>query len=338
MKYQVFITTCLKSQINDLNRVLLDIHEEDKDYLGDGVFVSQASSFMYPKTPFQEAVKKYGTSSFIKSILFESNNYEEAFKQYKKLLADNFTKMSHTYNWNENPIYPTLYQFSKEGNLLKEWNREIVDFYGLPYERYLQAAECGGYLLNSYWSLTPNLMNMGKPMQIIYKYNLDGKLIDSYYSVNNCAEQLKLDTNFVKNCIKNQTLIDNKYYLSNKLCDIFNAKPRRQYAKIFIYVYKNGKFIDKVKGKELMRLIKEHSWKKIGQAFELNNGYYEDYQMTLQPKVLINLFTINNEYVETFYSEDEFINKYKVSKREMNQIQHGNKYFREYIVKYNSCK
>lgn len=338
MKYQVFITTCLKSQINDLNRVLLDMHTEDKDYLGDGVFVSQASSFMYPKTPFQEAVKKYGTSSFIKSILFESNNYEEAFKQYKKLLADNFTKMSHTYNYNENPIYPTLYQFSKEGNLLKEWNREIIDFYGLPYERYLQAVKCGGYLLNSYWSLTPNLMNMGKPMQIIYKYNLDGKLIDNYYSVDNCAEQLKLDINFVKNCIKNQTLIDNKYYLSNKLCDIFNAKPRRQYAKIFIYVYKNGKFVDKVKGKELMRLIKEHSWKKIGQAFELNNGYYEDYQMTLQPKVLINLFTINNEYVETFYSEDEFINKYKVSKREMNQIQHGNKYFREYIVKYNSCK
>lgn len=338
MKYQVFITTCLKSQINDLNRVLLDIHEENKDYLGDGVFANQASSFMYPKTPFQEAIKKYGTNSFVKSILFESNDYEEAYKQFKLLLKQKLAKSSHFYNWNENPTYPTLYQFSKEGNLLKEWNREIIDFYGLPYERYLQAAECGGYLLNSYWSVTHNLVTMGKPMQIIYKYNLDGKLIDTYYSVDNCSEQLKLDINFVKNCIKNQTLIDGKYYLSNKLCDIFNAKPRRQYAKIFIYVYKNGKFIDKVKGKELMRLIKEHSWKKIGQAFELNNGYYEDYQMTLQPKVLINLFTINNEYVETFYSEDEFINKYKVTKREMNQIQHGNKYFRDYIVKYNSCK
>lgn len=99
-------------------------------------------------------------------------------------------------------------------------------------------------------------------MQIINKYNLDGKLTETYYSVNNCAEQLKLDVNFVKNCIKNQTLIDSKYYLSNKLYDIFNPKPRRQYAKIFIYVYKNGKFIDKVKGKELMRLIKEHSWKR----------------------------------------------------------------------------
>lgn len=57
MKYQVFITTCLKSQINALNRVLLDIHEEDADYLGDGVFASQASSFMYPKTPFKKLLK-----------------------------------------------------------------------------------------------------------------------------------------------------------------------------------------------------------------------------------------------------------------------------------------
>ena len=338
MKYQVFITTCLKSQINTLNRVLLDMHEEDADYLGDGVFASQASSFMYPKTPFQEAVKKYGTSSFIKTVLYEYNDYEEAFKQFKTLLTNSFVRLSHTYNWNTNVNYKTIYQFNKEGQLIKGWHREIIDFYGLSYERYIQAAKCGGYLLNSYWSLTPTIINMGKPMQIINKYNLDGKLTETYYSVNNCAEQLKLDVNFVKNCIKNQTLIDSKYYLSNKLYDVFNPKPRRQYAKIFIYVYKNGKFIDKVKGKELMRLIKEHSWKKIGQAFELNNGYYEEYQMTLQPKVLINLFTINNEYIETFYSEDEFINKYKVSKREMNQIQHGNKYFRDYIIKYNSCK
>ena len=88
MKYQVFITTCLKSQINTLNRVLLDIHEEDANYLGDGVFASQASSFMYPKTPFQEAVKKYGTSSFIKTVLYEYNDYEEAFKQFKTLLTN----------------------------------------------------------------------------------------------------------------------------------------------------------------------------------------------------------------------------------------------------------
>ena len=87
MKYQVFITTCLKSQINALNRVLLDIHEEDADYLGDGVFASQASSFMYPKTPFQEAVKRYGTDAFVKSILFESNYYEEVNDKFKELVT-----------------------------------------------------------------------------------------------------------------------------------------------------------------------------------------------------------------------------------------------------------
>ena len=58
--------------------------------------------------------------------------------------------------------------------------------------------------------------------------------------------------------------------------------------------------------------------------------------MTLQPRVLINLYTLNNSYIETFYDEDSFISKYNVTKKEMNQIQHGNKYFRDYIVKYSS--
>lgn len=338
MKYQVFMTTCVKSQVNDLNRILIDIHSADSDYLGDGVFASQASSFMYPKTPFQEAVKHYGANAFVKSILYECNTLDEAITKYNTLVLTGITKSSHVYNWNNSLTYPDIYQFDKDGKFIKKWNREIIDFYGLPYNRYLQAAECGGYILNSYWSTTPKLTNMSKPMHIVFKYNLDGKLIDEFYSIDNCAEKLHLDVEFVKISIKNQTLIDNKFYLSNKLYELFNPKPRRQYAKVFVYVYKNGKFIDKVKGKELMRLIREHSWKKIAKAFNENKGYYEDYQMTLQPRVLINLYTLDNSYLETFYDEDSFISKYKVTKKEMNQIQHGNKYFRDYIVKYSSCK
>ena len=338
MKYQMFITTCLKSQVNGLNRILIDIHEENPDYLGDGVFASQASSFMYPKTPFQEAVKRYGTDAFVKSILFESNYYEEVNDKFKGFVTHSLVKLSHIYNWNVNQTYPILYQFDQNGNFIKQWGKEIIDFYGLPYNRYIQAAECGGYLLNSYWSLYPRLVNMGKPMHIIFKYNLDGKLIDEYSSIYDCATKLHLDESFVREAVKNQTLIDNKFYLSNKLYELFTPKPRRQYAKVFVYVYKKGKFIDKVKGKELMRLIKEHSWKKIAKAFDENKGYYEDYQMTLQPRVLINLYTLNNSYIETFYDEDSFISKYNVTKKEMNQIQHGNKYFRDYIVKYSSCK
>ena len=338
MKYQIFITICIKSQINGLNRFLIDLHEPNPDYLGDGVFASQASSFMYPKTPFQEAVKHYGVNAFVKSILYECDTLDKAIIKYNTLISTGITKSSHIYNWNDSLNYPDIYQFDKDGKFIKKWNREIIDFYGLPYNRYLQATECGGYLLNSYWSVTPKIVNMSRPMHIVFKYNLDGKLVDEFYSIDNCAKKLHLDQEFIRTAIKNQTLIDNKYYLSNKLYEIFNAKPRRQYAKVFVYVYKNKKFIDKVKGKDLMRLIREHSWKKIAKAFSENNGYYEDFQMTLQPRVLINLYTLDNSYIETFYDEDSFITKYKVTKKEMNQIQHGNKYFRDYIVKYNSCK
>ena len=111
MKYQMFITTCLKSQVNGLNRILIDVHEENPDYLGDGVFASQASSFMYPKTPFQEAVKHYGTDAFVKSILFESNDYEEVNDKFEELVTHSLVKLSHIYNWNINQTYPILYQF-----------------------------------------------------------------------------------------------------------------------------------------------------------------------------------------------------------------------------------
>lgn len=40
MKYQVFITTCLKSQVNNLNRILIGLHEAESDYLGEGVYAS----------------------------------------------------------------------------------------------------------------------------------------------------------------------------------------------------------------------------------------------------------------------------------------------------------
>ena len=40
MKYQIFITTCTKSQVNDLNRILIGLHEASTDYLGEGVYAS----------------------------------------------------------------------------------------------------------------------------------------------------------------------------------------------------------------------------------------------------------------------------------------------------------
>ena len=122
MKYQMFITTCLKSQVNGLNRILIDIHEENPDYLGDGVFASQASSFMYPKTPFQEAVKRYGTDAFVKSILLESNYYEEVNDKFKEFVTHSLVKLSHIYNWNVNQTYPILYQFDQNGNFIKQWD------------------------------------------------------------------------------------------------------------------------------------------------------------------------------------------------------------------------
>ena len=131
MKYQIFITTCTKSQVNGLNRILIGLHEASTDYLGEGVYASQASSFMYPKTPFQEAVKHYGINAFVKTVLLESEDYNYLYNIYRYILNEDMIKQSHVYNWQEASFQPDVYQFDQKGNFIKKWNTEILRFLNL---------------------------------------------------------------------------------------------------------------------------------------------------------------------------------------------------------------
>lgn len=75
MKYIVYLTTNINSSINGINRIYIGVHQTENPeifdgYIGCGVYVNQPSTYMYPKTPFQYAVKKYGTNSFKREILF----------------------------------------------------------------------------------------------------------------------------------------------------------------------------------------------------------------------------------------------------------------------------
>ena len=90
MKYIVYLTTNLKSKINGINRIYCGVHQtEDPSifdgYIGCGVYINQSSTYMYPKTPFQCAVKKYGTQSFKREILFVYDTEKEAYKKEEEL-------------------------------------------------------------------------------------------------------------------------------------------------------------------------------------------------------------------------------------------------------------
>ena len=109
MSYIIFLTVNTKR-----DKTFLGLHETENPeifdgYLGDGIWINQPSTFMYPKTPLQYAVKKYGTSSFKRYTLYTTNsrNYAEEI----------FNKMMHYYSCNDfwyntgYDYFGTIYQF-----------------------------------------------------------------------------------------------------------------------------------------------------------------------------------------------------------------------------------
>ena len=53
--YIVFLTKNLESKINGINRIYIGVHQTNPNvfdgYLGDGIYINKASTYMYPKTP-----------------------------------------------------------------------------------------------------------------------------------------------------------------------------------------------------------------------------------------------------------------------------------------------
>ena len=58
-----------------------------------------------------------------------------------------------------------------------------------------------------------------------------------------CADYLGLPEKIVVDAVKQQRFLLNKYYVSDKLTDIFIPKARRQYKYTKFYVYKDYKYI-----------------------------------------------------------------------------------------------
>ena len=95
MKYIVYLTTNLKSQINGINRIYVGVHKTENPsifdgYLGCGCYINQPSTYMYPKTPFQYAVKKYGVQSFRREILFIFDNKQDAYNKEAEIVNTDF--------------------------------------------------------------------------------------------------------------------------------------------------------------------------------------------------------------------------------------------------------
>ena len=135
MKYIVYQTVC---KVN--NKIYIGVHCTNNPdgfdgYIGCGVRINCPASYNNPKTPFQYAVKKYGTSNFIRTTLAKFDTEQEAYNLEKQIVNKEFLEREDVYNLVEGgkfSIVPKnkIYMYDLEGNFEKEFEgvNEAVRF------------------------------------------------------------------------------------------------------------------------------------------------------------------------------------------------------------------
>ena len=362
MKYIVYLTTNKKAKINGINRIYIGVHKTENPnvfdgYIGCGVKIQQPSTYKYPKSPFQYAVKKYGVSAFERITLFIYDTAKEAYAKEREIVTEEFIAQSHTYNvalgGEYEERYKPLYQFDYDGNLIKKWDvsEDCYEFYGYPRSKFEGPKKNKCAFLDSYWSTSPTIdvseYSNKNVTNTIYLYNKDGKLLKEFISQAECARYINYDTGELSRAIKYQKLIKKQYYVSNKLVDQFISKLRRNYISETFYVYNvDDTYIGSYKGKEIMNVINLHSWDYLNHVIYNNNGWYKDFYISTEPiehvpnkrigrGITVNVYDKYGTYIETLNSVKEVREKYKVPSSKIKNIQQGDRYYGDYIFKYN---
>ncbi len=362
MKYIVYLTINKKSKINGINRIYIGVHKTENPsifdgYIGCGVKIQQPSTYKYPKSPFQYAVKKYGVDAFERTTLFIYDTAKEAYDKEREIVTEEFITQSYTYNvtlgGEYEERYKPLYQFDYDGNLIKKWDisEDCYEFYGYPRSRFDGPKRNKCAFLDSYWSTSPTIdiseYSNKNITNTIYLYNKDGKLLKEFISQTECARYINYDTGELSRAIKYQKLIKKQYYVSNKLIDQFIPKPRRNYMSEVFYVYTvDNVYIGQYKGKEIMNVINLYSWDYMNHIIYNNNGWYKDFYISIKPVekvpnkrigrgITINIYDKYGNFIETLNSIKEVREKYKVPSSKIKNIQQGDRYFGDYIFKYN---
>lgn len=364
MKYIVYLTTNLKSQINGINRIYIGVHKtENPDifdkYIGCGVKINCPSTYMYPKTPFQYAVKKYGVDAFRRDILFIYDTKEEAYLKEAEIVDSDFIKQSHVYNTAlgghggdiiDSKIHCLpVHQFDLQGNLVNSWETTIdaSDFYGCMTSKISKAINGYYEFLGYFWARTETIIiskYKTDHKKYTYLYNKDGKLIQEFTSRTECSEFIGCTPQSVSKAIQMQQSLK-EYYVSDSIVDTFIPKPRISLKNAYFYLYDiSNKFYGKISRKELFNIIGINTSKKLDSILNSNNGWYKDYyisdkEVSCVPdkknhEKVIEIYTKEGKLVEILSSVKEVKEKYALNSYQITKILKGVKEHEQYIFKY----
>ena len=295
MKYIVYQTINL---IN--NNIYIGVHkclnpDVFDGYLGCGVITTTPSSYMNPNTPFQYAVKKYGTSNFRRTILNVFDTQEEAYALENCIVNRTFLKRKDVYNAKPGGFCGSsysvrIYQFNKKGKLLKEWDSivDAADFYYISDTAIHNAYKYKSCCKDFFWSKENNInineytYNTDSISIVCYQYNLDGKLVNTYNSILEASKENNVTATLIRRAIYGGYKV-NDYYYSSKIYESYTGEAKISIRNKPLYVFTlKGEFIIKLNdSKEIYNFFNIKSTNVITTAIR-NKKPYKEYQFSLE--------------------------------------------------------
>lgn len=258
-KYIVYLTTNLHN-----NKIYIGVHKTNPTkfdgYIGCGVYINQPSSYQYPKTAFQNAVKKYGPKSFVRETIRIFDNEDDAYLLEEELVDEKFLARPDVYNLTlggrntfTNPIKIQVFQYTLQGEYVASFDsmQDAANNINRDQSAIWHAVHDKIVVAESLWStdkidkLDISLYNLGlNHRKKVYVYKYSGEYLEEYESLGECRRKLNI-TN-ISNCLKLGISYKKTYYVCYVKAESFD-KARNIYIKNRpIYQFdSNGEFIRK---------------------------------------------------------------------------------------------
>lgn len=305
MKYIVYRT---KNKVN--KKIYVGVHGcEDPNkfdgYIGNGIYITQPSSYNKPTRAFQFAVKKHGTAAFERETIAIFDSSEEAYDMESKIVTYDFLKRDDVYNialggLGGSSNYVSIYQFDLTGKLVKTWNSlvEAGMFYGISDTAIRNKCNYKKSLNDFYFSYEDSIDVSEYSLTVIgtpcYKYSESGKYLDTYESVRECCIQNQLCEDDFKYNVLNNKLMKGDYY-SFDLDEEYKS-PKVNLKKMTVYIYDlEGNYITETKNDEdRKKFFNTNHIFKVNRAIYLKRNYNQ-YQFSLEYKESLPKFVMYNK-------------------------------------------
>lgn len=245
-KYIVYETTNL---IN--NKIYIGLHKtENPDvfdkYLGNGVISTQPYTYMYAKTAFQYAVKKYGPENFRRKTIAVFDTLEEASNLEEQIVNEKFLERNDVYNmvlgglggyFISNRI--RVYQYDENGNYLNEYESfadaalQLNCDYTLISYAVRKKAKAKGFFWNTdkLEKLDLSNYNLGlNHSNKVFVYSLKGQYLGGFKSQASAERKTGISSGNIKKACMLGIPVKGKYYLSYIKEESYD-KARTKYLK-----------------------------------------------------------------------------------------------------------